>query len=131
MERMNKEQLLELLSSLKIDSEEFTILSSSALVLRDIYDIPGDLDIAVTQKGLEQLRNNYNLIPKENGWYTVNEKVECVPDDMQNKREKSGKYYLQDIRDYLKFIKSSKREKDIARIPLVENYIKSLDSYER
>ena len=68
---------------------------------------------------------------KENGWFTVNEKVECMQDDMTNKKEKSGKYYLQDIRDYLEFIKSSDRPKDKARILLVENYIRSLDSLER
>ena len=124
---MNKEELIELIESVKIDKEEFTIVSSGALVLRDIYDSAGDLDIAVTEKGLEQLMNNYKLIKKENGWYTVNEKVECVLNDMNNKREKVGKYYLQDINDYLKFIKTSSREKDKLRIPIVENYIKTIN----
>ena len=64
-ERMTKEELLKLIESLKIDSEEFTVISSSALVLRDIYDSAGDLDIAVTLKGLNQLKQNYNLIQKE------------------------------------------------------------------
>lgn len=77
---MNKEELLKLINSLKIDKEEFWILSSGSLVLREIYEIAHDLDIAVTFKGLEQLKKNYNLIQKENGWYTVNDKVECVCD---------------------------------------------------
>lgn len=124
--RMNKEELIELIKSVKIDKEEFTILSSSNLVLRDIYDSAGDLDIAVTKKGLEQLKNNYNLIRKENGWYIVNEKVECVLYEMNGRREKIGDYYLQEINDYLKFLKSSSREKDKARIPLVEEYIKNM-----
>ena len=50
--RMVKEELVELIESLKIDKEEFWILSSSALVLRGIYPDAGDLDIAVTQKCL-------------------------------------------------------------------------------
>ena len=58
---MNEEQLLSLLESIKIDNEEFTILSSAALVLRDIYDVAGDLDIAVTLKGMNQLKQNYDL----------------------------------------------------------------------
>lgn len=124
--RMNKEELIELIKSVKIDREEFTILSSSNLVLRDIYDSAGDLDIAVTKKGLEQLKNNYNLVQKENGWYIVTDKVECVLDEMDGKREKIGDYYLQEINDYLKFLKSSSREKDKARIPLVEEYIKNM-----
>lgn len=50
---MNKEELLKLINSLKIDKEEFWILSSGSLVLREIYEIAHDLDIAVTFKGLE------------------------------------------------------------------------------
>ena len=124
--RMNKEELLNLIRSIKIDSSEFTILSSSALVLRDIYDNAGDLDIAVTKNGLEELKQNYSLIEKNGdsgNWYIVKDKVECVVDDMENKKEKLGEYYLQDIYDYLKYLKSSNREKDKVRIPLVENYI--------
>lgn len=78
--RMNKEELLKLIRSLKIDKEEFWILSSGALVIRGIYPAAGDLDIAVTEKGLQQLKENYNLIEKANGWYIVDDKVECILD---------------------------------------------------
>ena len=61
--RMNKNELLKLLELLKIDTEEFLILSSSSLVLREIYPDAGDLDIAVTDKGLEQLKKKKNYIP--------------------------------------------------------------------
>ena len=57
--RMKKDELLKLIESLKIDKNEFWILSSGALVLRGIYDDAGDLDIAVTNKGLEELKKNY------------------------------------------------------------------------
>ena len=129
--RMNKDELIELMNTLKIDKEEFWVLSSGALVLRDIYEDAGDLDIAVTSKGLEQLKENYNLIEKENGWYIVNDKVECVCDG--NKEELKYKlekldcgYFAQNIFEYLEYLKSSSREKDIARIPLVESYIEKL-----
>ena len=56
--RMNKEELLKLLETLKLDIEEFWILSSSALVLRGLFPDAGDLDIAVTDKGLEELKQN-------------------------------------------------------------------------
>ena len=125
MKRMNKSALLELINTLKIDASEFVILSSSALVLRDIYDDAGDLDIAVTNDGLEVLKKNYNLIKKENGWYTVTDKVECILDEMKNKKEKVGGYYLQDIYDYLNYLESSDRSKDKLRIPLVKKYIQN------
>lgn len=53
MNRMNKEQLINLIKSVKIDKTEFWLLSSSALVIRDIFSDAGYLDIAVTNKGLE------------------------------------------------------------------------------
>ena len=124
--RMNKEELIKLLESLKIDKNEFWILSSGALVMREIYTDAGDLDIAVTERGLQQLKDNYNLKQKENGWYIVNDKVECVLDTKEDwKIEKYGEYNLQSIEKYYEFLKNSNREKDKARIPLVEEYMKN------
>ena len=54
--RMNKEELIELIKTLKVSKEEFWVLSSGALVLRGIYPDAGDLDIAVTNKGMEELQ---------------------------------------------------------------------------
>ena len=59
--RLNKEELVKLIESLKLDKNEYWILSSGALVLRGIYPYAGDLDIAVTEKGLKELKGNYNL----------------------------------------------------------------------
>ncbi len=126
--RMNKEELVELIESLKIDKNEFWILSSSALVIRGIYPDAGDLDIAVTAKGLEQLKQNYELTQKENGWYIVNEKVECVLDEKDDwKIEKYGEYLLESITKYHKYLIESDREKDKRRIPIVEAYMKEHD----
>ena len=127
--RMNKAALLDLLNTLKIDKSEFWVLSSGALVLRGVYESAGDLDIAVTFKGLEQLKKNYTLKEKDNGWYIVNDKVECVCDgnieDLKYKPEKLNcGYFAQNILEYLEYLNSSTREKDIERIPLVKNYIK-------
>ena len=123
---MNKEELLKLIRRLKIDKEEFWILSSGALVIRGIYPDAGDLDIAVTERGLQQLRENYDLIEKANGWYIVNDKVECILDTKEPwKIEKFGEYNLQSIEKYYEFLKESNREKDKARIPLVEEYMKN------
>ena len=129
MKRMKKDELFELIKTLKIDKEEFWVLSSGALVLRGIYPDAGDLDIAVTNKGLDELKNNYPLEPKGKDWYKVNDRVECVCDGDKEKLEyypeKVGDYYVQNIHDYLKFLKQSKREKDKLRIKLVEDYIEN------
>ena len=125
---MNKTELLELLSFLKLDVEEYWILSSSALVLRDIYPDAGDLDIAVTDLGLEELKKSYQLKPKGNDWYEVTDNIECVCDGKKEnfnyQPEKIGKYYLQNIEEYLEYLEMSTREKDKNRIPLVKQYIK-------
>jgi len=124
---MTKNELLELLKNLKIDKEEFWVLSSGALVLRGIYPDAGDLDIAVTNKGLEELKKNYNLIPKENGWFIVTDKIECVCDgekeQLKYKPEKIGDYYVQNIDEYLEYLSNSEREKDKLRIQIVKEYI--------
>ena len=122
--RMNKEELLKLLNSLKINKEEFWILSSSALVLRDLFPDAGDLDIAVTDKGLEELKQNYNLKQKENGWYIVTDKIECVCDgakeNLKYQPELVEGYYVQNLEEYYNYLLSSNREKDKSRINIVK-----------
>ena len=122
--RMNKEELIKLLETLKLDKEEFWILSSSALVLRNLYKDAGDLDIAVTNKGLEELKQNYNLKQKDNGWYIVTDKIECVCDGEKEKLkyqpELVENYYLQNLEEYYEYLLQSNREKDKLRIDLVK-----------
>ena len=124
--RMNKEDLIKLIRSMKLDKNEFWILSSGALVIRGIYPDAGDLDIAVTEKGLKELKKNYNLEEKGNGWYIVNDKIECVLDTKEPwKIEEFEEYNLQSIEKYYEFLKKSNREKDKARIPIIEEYMKN------
>lgn len=124
--RMNKEELIKLIESLKLNKNEYWILSSGALVIRGIYPDAGDLDIAVTEKGLEELKKNYNLKEKGEGWYTVSDEIECVFDTKDEwKVERFGEYNLQSIEAYYDFLKRSVRKKDKARIPLVVEYMKN------
>lgn len=127
--RMNKEELLELLGNLKISTNEFWILSSGALTLRNIYPDAGDLDIAVTDKGLEELKKNYNLKSKENGWFIIDDRIECVCDgkkeNLKYQPELVHGYYLQNINEYLEYLENSIREKDKKIIPIVKEYIKN------
>ena len=125
--RMNKNELIKLIDTLKIDKNEFWILSSGALVLWEIYDDAGDLDIAVTDKGLRELKQNYNLIPKESGFYKVTDKIECVCngkiENLKYKPELINGYQVQNIYEYYEYLKNSKREKDKLRVPIVEKYL--------
>ena len=128
--RMNRNELIALIKTLKISKSNFWVLSSGALVLRGIYPDAGDLDIAVNDRGLKELKQNYNLIAKPNSnFYKVTENIECVCDGpkskLKYKPEKVGDFYVQNIYEYLDYLKSSNREKDKKRIPIVEEYIKN------
>lgn len=119
--RMGKDELIELIESLNISKEEFWVLSSSALVIRGLFKDAGDLDIAVTEEGLRQLKNNFNLTQKENGWYIVTDKVECVLDvKTEGNPEKYGDYYLESLEKYFEYLKNSNREKDKIRYQIVK-----------
>ena len=131
MDRMNKEELLKLIETLKIDKSEFWLLSTSALVMRGICSEASDLDIAVTDKGLEQLRRRYNLRPKGDGFYIVTDKVDCVCDGaidkLKYKPELIDGYLCQNIQEYLNYLKASDKEKDKQRVSIVEAYINNVD----
>ena len=124
---MNKLELIDLINSINLLKEDFVVLSSGALVLRGILENANDLDIAVTVNGLNKLKENYDWILKTNGFYKVNDCVECVLSDMVGRKELIDDYYVQEIYDYLSYLKQSSREKDKLRIPLVEQYIKKGD----
>lgn len=124
MDRMKKEELEKLIQTLNIDKEEYWILSSSALVLRDLFKDAGDLDIAVTEKGLEQLKKNFNLKEKGNGRYQVTDKIECVLDTKEDwKIEKTEKYNLESLEKYFEYLKQSTREKDKIKYQIVKEYL--------
>ncbi|MDD3341607.1 MAG: hypothetical protein PHN72_05430 [Bacilli bacterium] len=125
--RMNKEELLSLLQNLKVDKEEFWVLSTSALVLRDLFPNAGDLDLAITEKGLEQLKKQYSLKRKENGWYIATDRIECVLDTKEEwKTEKHKDYYLESLPKYFDYLKNSTREKDKIKYDIVEKKLKNI-----
>ena len=124
MERMNKEELISLIDDLGIDLDECWLLSTGALVMRELFPDAGDLDLAVTEEGLRQLNKKYDLRQKENGWYIVNDRVECVLDTKEDwKIEKYGKYNLESLEKYYEFLKNSTREKDKIKYDIVKPII--------
>ena len=92
------------------------------MVLRDLFDSAGDLDIAITEKGLTQLNKNFELKQKDNGWYTINDNIEgCLDVKDDYKIEKVGKYNLESLPKYYDYLKNSTREKDIVKYEIVKN----------
>ena len=119
--RMNKEELEEVIRELGIPKEEFYVLSSGNLVLRGLFKDAGDLDICVSKKGFELLKEKYDLKEKERGFYQVNDKVECVVEDLSKRKyDDLGNYNGQSLEEYYNFLINSKREKDKIRLEIVE-----------
>lgn len=128
--KMNREEVIELVESLGIDFSEFWILSTGGLVIRDLYPDAGDLDIAVTKKGLEQLKEKYNIIRKPNGFYIVNDRVECVLDTKEPyKIEEFGKYNLESFEKYFEFLRSTMRDKDKEKYKIVKSILENPKPY--
>lgn len=126
--RMSKQDLIKLINTLRLNKEEFWVICSGALVLRDLLPDAGDLDIAVTNIGMEELRQNYDLKRLKERFYSISEGIECV--DVGKKihqkyqPELIGDIYVQNIYDYLDYLEASERQKDKERIPMVKKYIK-------
>ena len=81
-------------------------------------------------EGLKQLKENYDLKQKENGWYIVNEKIECVLDQKEDwKIEKVGQYNLESLEKYFDHLKTSTREKDKVKYEIVKEKLKLLYDY--
>lgn len=55
---MNKKELLELVNQLNLPLGEYSICSTGSLVIRGIYDKAGDLDLQVTKKCFESIKNS-------------------------------------------------------------------------
>lgn len=55
---MNKVELINLVDSLNLPLGEYSICSSGSLVIRDIYDKAGDLDLQITEKCFDYIKNS-------------------------------------------------------------------------
>ena len=55
---MNKIVLINLVNNLNLPLGEYSICSSGSLVIRDIYDQAGDLDLQLTEKCFENIKKS-------------------------------------------------------------------------
>lgn len=113
MNRMNKEELIKLIKSTGLEKPEFYILSTAALVLRNLFDTAGDLDMVVSPEGLIKLKEKFEVSQKENGWYQIGNKIECLVKEKELWNfEDNEDYYLEDLNTYFKYLQQSNRKKD-------------------
>ena len=58
---MNKDQLIELVNKLSLPIGNYSICSSGSLVMRDIQEKAGDLDLQVTEECFKYIKENYKI----------------------------------------------------------------------
>ena len=107
-----------------------SVVTLPKIIARGYVDLIQDLGIEV-QDAVVSTYALYSLVPtpkqKENGWYIVNDKIECVCDgkkeNLKYQPELVNNFYVQNIHEYLEYLENSQREKDKLRIPIVKQYI--------
>lgn len=120
---MKKEELYELTDSLKIPANEYCVLSGGSLVLHNIRETTDDLDIDITQKGFELIKNNFTpvLKDKDKNLYEITDKIECFLDNnFETDIEIIDGYPSQSLLSVYKLKKRLNREKDQSDIKAIE-----------
>ena len=116
---MNKNELYELVETLRIPTSEYCILSGGSLVMHNIREFTNDLDIDITKKGFEILKNRYSpiLIDENKKLYKITDNVECFLDNnYETDIEIIDGYPCQSLISVYNLKKRLNREKDIFAI---------------
>ena len=123
---MNKKELLELASTFDIPKEEYCIISGGALVAHGLRELTNDLDIDITQKGFDILKEKYSLelVREDIKQYKVTDKIECfLVDKLESDIIYIDNYPCESLISIYNFKKRINREKDRADILAIEKYL--------
>ena len=130
---MNKKEIINKLKEYDLDKNEFVILSSSAMILKDIKNETSDIDIAVTSKYNDILLNNYNCKLekeiKDNGKLYKSYMIDDIINFSTHyyneyEYEEIDGYKIQKPEEVLKLKTKLNRDKDQKDIELIKKYLK-------
>lgn len=125
---MNKEEVIKLLEKLNFPKEEFYILSSGCLLFYGLREKAGDLDLCISEKLFEKIKEKYKLKEEKKnscGFYKLQDKVEVVvdnPEEFQGSFTTKDGYQLQKLEIIL-------RDKIKRNLPKDQNDIKNIIKY--
>ena len=124
---MNKEQLLDILRELNLPKDEYYVLSGASLVIRGIREQAGDLDLCISKKLFEQIKEKYNLTDdkkNECGFYHISDSLEVVVDEKEKfNMEICEPYNLEDLNTILEFKIKRNKPKDQLDIERINKYL--------
>lgn len=131
---MNKLELIRLVDSMNLPIGEYSIGSTGSLVIRDIYEKAGDLDLQITEKCFEHIKNSglkFYFKDKKHEFshplYAFNEidaEFFVMPKEEIHFDYVDG-YPCQDVYDILSFKKQRNFPKDQEPIARIESYLNS------
>ena len=124
---MDKKTIIKEINKLKLDKNEFWVLGSSALVLRDIINDANDIDLAITSKSYEKLKHKliYLGTNHDSKWYKIDDNIECCIEEFDKEKvEITEPFNLINLNYYYNnFIKNSTRPKDIKKKEILDSIL--------
>ena len=125
---MNKAVVEAKLLELGILDGEYYICGSSAMVIRGIREIAGDIDLCLTRKAFDELRTRYDVKPSDKedyeNLYKIDNQIEffVVESDKLNFEYAHG-WPLEDIHVLLDFKLKRNAEKDKIDVINIRKYL--------
>ena len=123
---MNKKELLGLANTLNLPKEEYCIISGGALLLHGLREQTNDLDIDITQKGMDTLKENFSveLINESKKHYKVTNSIECfLVDKLDSDIKYIDNYPCESLISIYNSKKRLNREKDQKDILAIEKFL--------
>ena len=129
---MNKEEILNKLKEYNLDSKNFIIIGSAALVLKGIKESTHDIDIAVTKEYNDYLLDTFDCkFEKEIDKYKVYYIDNIINFSTHYYNDFKGEivegYLVQTPKEVLTLKRKLNREKDQSDIKLILNYLNTLN----
>lgn len=130
---MDKDELIKLVESLNFPQEEYYILSSGCLLFYGLREEANDLDLCISEKLFNDIKEKYNLIEEkknECGFYKLNDLVEVVvdaPEEFENQYDLRDGYQLQKLEIILRDKKKRNLPKDKCDIENIERYLSEIE----
>ena len=123
--KLRKEDIIKLLQDIKLDPNNYIVISGAAMVLLDIKEYTTDIDIAVTKDYYDYLLSNYNCVYERtnefnNDCYVINNIINFGIDYYNNDKLNILGIPVQTIEDLIKLKEFLHRDKDSSDIELIK-----------
>ncbi len=121
---LDKKEIINILKKYNLDSNNYIVISSAAMVLLGIKNKAKDIDISVTKDYYNYLLKNYNCtLERVNEYnhkvYFIDEVINFGIDYFENNYIEIDGIHVQKPEDIIKLKKSLNREKDRKDIELI------------